>query len=68
MSDTKAAYLVSQLDPVIRKSHSYIRKLELDTENQDIKMINLCQATLKRIHYGGKNMIMVAYEIFDYLR
>lgn len=68
MSDSKALFLVNQINPVLKKSTSYIRKLEVDPDNGDIKLINICKAVLCRISYEGKSMLQVGYEIFDYLR
>lgn len=68
MTDTKALFLIGQLNPILAKSTSYIRKLELDPDNQDIMLINLCRACMHRINYTGRNQLQVAYDIFDYLR
>ena len=68
MSDSKALFLINQLNPIIRQTKSYIRKLAVDPDNEDIKLINMFNATLHRIPYGGRSGIQVAYDIFDYLR
>lgn len=68
MSDTKALFLIGQLNPILAKSTSFIRKLELDPDNQDIKLINLCKACMHRVNYTGRTAIQVSYDIFDYLR
>lgn len=68
MSDSKALTLVNQLNPILKQSTSYIRKLEVDPDNEDIKLINMFNATLHRINYGGRTAVQVAFDIFDYLR
>ena len=68
MSDSKALFLVDQLNPILKKSTFFIRKLEVDPDNQDIKLINLNTACMCRINYTGRSMIQVSYDIFDYLR
>ena len=68
MSDNKALFLVNQLNPILKKSTSYIRELRIDPDNQDIMLINLCRACMHRINYTGRTAIQVSYDIFDYLR
>ena len=68
MSDSKALFLIGQLNPVLKKTTSYVRKLELDPDNEDIKLMNAFNACLWRISYGGRSAIQVTYDIFDYLR
>lgn len=67
MSDNKAMFLVNQLNPILKKSTSYIRKLEMDPDNKDIKLINMFNACLARINYEGRTVIQVCYYIFYYL-
>ena len=68
MTTDKANFLVEQLNPIFKKSTSFIRKLKVDYDNEDILMINLCKATLYRVHYGSKNVIEVAFEIMENAR
>ena len=68
MKTEYANFLVDQLNPIFKKSKSFIRKLEVDADNEDIKMVNLFKATLYRVHYGNRNVIDVAYEIMDNVR
>ena len=68
MTDSKALFLVNQINPILKHSTSFIRRLEVDPDNQDIKLINLCKACLCRINYSGRTQLQVAYDIFDYLR
>lgn len=68
MKTETANFLVNQLNPIFKKSTSFIRKLEIDSDNEDIKMVNLFQATLYRVHYGSRNMIEVTHEIMENAR
>lgn len=68
MSDNKAMFLVNQLNPILKTSTSYIRRMEVDPDNGDIKLMNMFNACLVRINYGGRTAIQVSYDIFDYLR
>ena len=68
MKTEKAQFLITQINPILKHSTSFIRKLELDPDNGDIKLFNLCKACLHRIDYTGKTATDVAYEVFDYIR
>lgn len=68
MKTETANFLVNQLNPIFKKSKSFIRRLEVDTDNEDIKMVNLFRATLYRVHYGSMNMIEVTHEIMENAR
>lgn len=65
MRTEAATFLVEQLNPIFKKSKSFIRNLEIDFDNQDIKMNNLFKATMYRVHYGSKNAIEVTHEIME---
>ena len=68
MKTDTANFLVEQLNPLFRKSKSYIRKLKVDADNQDIMMDNLFKATIYRVHYGSKKIVDVVYEIMENAR
>lgn len=68
MKTATADFLVEQLNPIFKKSKSYIRKLKVDYDNQDIMMDNLFKATIYRVHYGNKNVVDVVYEIMENAR
>lgn len=68
MTTRKAKELVADLNPVIKHSKSFIRRLEVDEEDRSIKFINLFGAVIKRLYYTMEtDTIDAAYEIFDYL-
>ena len=68
MTTRKAKELVTDLNPAIKHSKSFIRRLEVDEEDRSIKFINLFGAVMKRLYYTMEtDTIDVAYEIFDYL-
>lgn len=68
MNDTNALFLINQINPVLKHSTSFIRKLELDPDNGEIKLMNLCRACLHRVDYTNLGTVDVIFEIFDYMR
>lgn len=68
MTTRKAKELVTDLNPVLKHSKSFIRRLEVDEEDRSIKFINLFGAVMKRLYYTMEtDTIDVSFEIFDYL-
>ena len=68
MTTKKAISLIEQLNPIIKKSTNYIRRLEIDEEDKSIKFINLFGGILHRHYYSmDADCLDTAYAIFDYL-
>ena len=68
MTTKKTMEILDQINPIIKKSTSYIRKLEIDEEDKSIKFVNLFGATLHRHYYNvNANAIDLIYDIFEYL-
>ena len=65
MTDRKALFLIEQLNPVLKKSTSYIRKLEIDTDNYYINMFNVWGVLLYQVDYYGRNILEVTDEIIE---
>lgn len=68
MKTETANFLVNQLNPVLKQSHSFIRRLRVDYDNEDIEMLNLFKATIYRVPYGSRNIIEVMNEISENAR
>ena len=68
MTTKKAIALLEQVNPIVKKSTSYIRRLEIDEEDKNIKFINLFGAIMHRHYYSmDADALDTAYAIFDYL-
>lgn len=68
MTTRKAMKILDQLNPLIRESTSYIRRLDIDEEDKSIKFINLFGAIMHRHYYSqNANAIDLCYDIFEYL-
>lgn len=68
MTTKKAKDLIEQINPIIKKSTNYVRRLEIDEEDRSIKFINLFGGTLHRHYYAmDADALDTAYAIFDYL-
>lgn len=68
MTTKKAIILLEQVNPIVKKSTSYIRRLEIDEEDRSIKFINLFGAIMHRHYYANDaDALDTAYAIFDYL-
>ena len=68
MTTRKAMKVLEMVNPIIKDSISYIRKLEIDDEDRSIKFVNLFGSTLHRHYYNGNaNAVDLCYDIFEYL-
>lgn len=68
MTTRKVMKVLEQVNPIIKESTSYIRKLEIDEEDRSIKFVNLFGATLHRHYYNvNANAVDLCYDIFEYL-
>ena len=68
MTDKKATLLVDQLNPILRQSTGFIRRLGIDYDNQDILLINSFGAILCRIYYGtGQSIRSVLHSVVEEL-
>lgn len=68
MTTRKAIQILDQVNPIIKNSTSYIRRLEIDEEDKSIKFINLFGAVMHRHYYAGNaNAIDLCYDIFEFL-
>ena len=68
MTTKKAIILLEQVNPIVKKFTSYIRRLEIDEEDRSIKCINLFGAIMHRHYYTmDADALDTAYAIFDYL-
>lgn len=65
MKTERAQFLIDCINPLLKGTTSYIRKLKLDRDNEQIEMINLFQAVLHRIDYKGRTSLDVLREIVD---
>ena len=68
MRETKAQFIIDQLNPIIKKSKNFIWHLSIDHDNEDIILENRFHAILCRVHYPERNTIELVYEIIDFLR
>ena len=68
MTTSGAIKLLEMVNPIIKRSTSYVRRLEIDEEDRSIKFINLWGSCLHRHYYNiNANAIDLCYDIFDYL-
>lgn len=68
MTTRKAKQLVEDIQPVIKHSKSFIRRLEVDEEDRSIKFINLFGSVMHRLYYSMEcDELDCLYEIADYL-
>ena len=68
MTTKKAILLLENVNPIVKKSTSYIRRLEIDEEDRSIKFINLFGSIMHRHYYANDaDALDTAYAIFDYL-
>ena len=68
MTTRAAMKVLDQVNPIIKGSTSYVRRLEIDEEDRSIKFINLFNGVLHRHYYGpNSNAIDLCYDIFEYL-
>lgn len=68
MTTKKAIILIGQINPIIKKSTNYIRRLEIDEEDKSIKFINLFGSIMHRHYYTmDADSLDTSYAIFDYL-
>ena len=65
MKTEKAQFLTEQLNPLLKKSGGYIRKLKVDPDNEQIELRNLFDATLHRVDYRGRHTLDVLHEIVE---
>lgn len=68
MTTKKAIILIEQINPIIKKSTSYVRRLEIDEEDKSIKFMTFFGDVIHRHYYSmDANALDTAYAIFDYL-
>lgn len=68
MTTKKAIQLVEQLNPIIKKSTNYVRRLAVDEEDKSIMFINMFGGILHRHYYAmDADSLDTAYAVFDYL-
>jgi len=68
MTTSGAIKVLEMVNPIIKKSTNYVRRLEIDEEDKSIKFINLWGTILHRHYYQMNcNSIDLCYDIFDYL-
>ena len=68
MTTSGAIKVLEMVNPIIKKSTNYVRRLEIDEEDKSIKFINLWGTILHRHYYQMNcNAIDLCYDIFDYL-
>ena len=67
MNEVNARLLVDQLKPLLKKSKSFMCKIDLDIDNEEIVIMNMFNAILWRLYYPNLRMIDALYDISDYL-
>lgn len=68
MTTSGVIKVLEMVNPIIKKSTNYVRRLEIDEEDKSIKFINLWGTILHRHYYQmNSNSIDLCYDIFDYL-
>ena len=68
MTTNGAIKVLEMVNPIIKRSTNYVRRLEIDEEDKSIKFINLWGTILHRHYYQmNSNAIDLCYDIFDYL-
>lgn len=68
MTTNNVIKVLEIINPMIKKSTSYVRRLDIDEEDKSIKFINLFGGVVHRHYYNiNANAIDLCYDIFDYL-
>lgn len=67
MNEVNARLLVDQLKPILKKTKSFMCKIDIDTDNEEIVIMNMFNAILWRLYYPNLRMIDALYDISDYL-
>lgn len=68
MTTNNVIKVLEVINPMIKKSTSYVRRLDIDEEDKSIKFINLFGGVVHRHYYNiNANAIDLCYDIFDYL-
>lgn len=65
MKTEKAQFLVEQINPLLKNTTSYIRRVKVDPDNEQIELINLFGSILHRVDYKGRHTLDVIHEIVE---
>lgn len=68
MTTKKAVMILEQINPIIKKSTSYVRRLEIDEEDKSIKFMTFFGDVIHRHYYSqNTNAIDLCSDIFEWL-